>query len=238
MASRALKLPRSYALCVSPSEQLIAAIGRNVVIADLEHRTRLFSSHPLSHPSDADFSADDRLLAVKSTSGEIVVLDTKSAEKLYSHRPKRQDEGTAIRFAPGGDYLVDGSWSGEIRVRRVSNLSGVESFAFPGEMINAVSRNEQGNLWLFAHTTKYNGATADTPRPYVSLWNWPLHAAQLTFNVGLKTLEAAALAPTAPYIAVVGFCEQANGRVLRILSTSGAVMASTPLVTSVVRAKS
>ena len=229
MASRALKLPTSYALCVSHSESLIAALGRNVVIADLDCRRRLSTSHPLSHPSHADFSADDRLLVVKSTWGEIAVLDTKSGENLCSHRPKRQDEGTAIRFAPDSDFLVDGSWSGEIRVRQVSNLSVIESFAFEGEMIKAVSRNEQGDLWLFAHTTKYKPEVAETPRPNVSLWKWPLRAAQSTFSVGLKTLDAAALAPTAPYIAVVGFCEETNVRVLRILSSSGSVLASTPL---------
>lgn len=229
MASRALKLPTSYALCVSQSERLIAAIGRNVVIADLECRKRLSSSHPLSHPSHADFSADDRLLAVKSTWGEIAVLDAQSGEKLCSHRPRRQDEGAAIRFAPDRDSLVDGSWSGEIRVRQASNLSCVESFAFKGEMINAVSRSERGDLWLFAHTPKYKPEAAEILRPYVSLWNWPLRAVQSTINVGLKTLDAAALAPTAPYIAVVGFCEQTNSQVLRILSTSGTVLASTPL---------
>jgi len=157
------------------------------------------------------------------------VLDTASGEKLSSHRPRRHDEGGSIRFAPDDDFLVDGSWSGEIRVRRASNLSAVKSFAFEGEMINAVSRNELGDLWLFAHTTKYKPETAETPRPYVSLWKWPLRALQSTINVGLRTMDKAILAPTAPYIAVVGFCEKANGRVLRILSTDGAVLASTPL---------
>lgn len=229
MASRALRLPTSYALCVSQSERLIAAIGRNVVIADLESRRRLSSSHPLSHPSHADFSADERLLVIKSTWGEIVVLDTASGEKLSSHRPRQQDEGAAIRFSADGDFLVDGSWSGEVRVRQASNLSAVESFAFKGEMINAVSRSERGDLWLFAHTTKYKPEVAETPRPYLSLWKWPLRAVESTINVCLKTLDAAALAPTAPYIAAVGFCEQTSGRVLRMLSTSGTLLASTSL---------
>jgi hypothetical protein len=229
MASRALKLPTSYALCVSQSERLIAAIGRNVVIADLQSRRRLSSSHPLSHPSHGDFSADDRLLVIKSTWGEIAVLDAESGSKLSSFRPRRQDEGAAIRFAPDDDFVVDGSWSGEVRVRQASDLSAVESFAFKGEMINAVSRSELGDLWLFAHTTKFKPEVAETPPPYISLWKWPLRGLQSTINVGLKTLDAAALAPTAPYIAVVGFCEKANGRVLRILSTAGAVLASMPL---------
>jgi hypothetical protein len=230
MASRALKLPTSYALCVSQSERLIAAVGPNVVVADLYCRKRLSTTHPLSHPSHVDISADDRFLVVKSTWGEIAVLDIGKAEKLFSYRPRLQDEGTAIKFSASCDFLVDGSWSGEIRVRQAGDLSDIETFAFEGEMITAVSRNERGDIWLFAHTTKFKPEVADTPAPYLSLWEWPLRAPQSTIKVGLKTLDAAALAPTAPYIAVVGFCEKTKSRVLRILSTSGAVLAATTLI--------
>jgi len=229
MASRTLKLPTSYTLCVSSTERLLAAIGRNVVIADLHNRKRLCSSHPLSHPSNADFSADERLLVIKSTWGEVALLDAGTGEKLSAHRPKRQDEGAAILFNAEADFLVDGSWSGEIRVRQVSNLSVVESFAFMGEMIEAVSRSASGDCWLFAHTTKSSRDLTKVPRPYVSLWRWPLREQELSFTVGLKTIETAALAPSAPYMAVVGFCENTNGRVLRLLSTVGVVIASTPL---------
>lgn len=229
MASRTLKLPTSYALCVSQSERLVAALGRNVVIADLQSRKRLSSSHPVSHPSKADFNPDERLLVVKSTWGEFAVLDAESGEKVSSYRPKHQDEGAAIRFAAEDDLIVDGSWAGDIRVRKVSNLSVVESFSFKGERINAVSRNELGDVWLFAHTTKYRTDVVETSRPYLSLWKWPLRSPQTTIDVGLRTLEAAVLAPTAPYIAAVGYCETERVRVLRILSTGGAVLASTPL---------
>jgi hypothetical protein len=200
-----------------------------VVLADLQARTRLSSTHPLSHPSHADFSLDDQQLVIKSTWGEIALLNTTTGEKLSSYRPKRQDEGASIRFAPESDFLVDSSWSGEIRVRRASNLGAVESFSFRGEMINSVSKNRAGDLWLFAHTTKYNPDAEKSRPPYVSLWSWPLRAPASTFNVGLRTLDKASLAPTAPFIAVVGHCEIAKGRVIRILSTTGTVIASRPL---------
>ena len=48
-------------------------------------------------------------------------------------------------------------------------------------------------------------------------------------NVGPRTLDSAAVAPTADYMAVGGVCEATHGRVLRVLSTSGTVLASTPL---------
>lgn len=127
MASRALTLT-SYELALR-SGHFIAAVGRNVVVVDMQTRGRLHSSHPLAHPSHADFSADDRHLVVKSTWGEIALLNTRSGEKLASFRPKHQDEGASILSAPDGDSIADGAeWSGEIRVRQISELPTVKSF--------------------------------------------------------------------------------------------------------------
>jgi WD40 repeat protein len=200
-----------------------------VVVADLQTQGRLHSSHPLSHPSHADFSTDDRQLVVKSTWGEIALLDTQSGEKLASFRPKRQDEGASILFAPDGESLVDGTWSGEIRVRPMSDLATVKSFAFSGEMICAVSRSECGDLWLFGHTTKTLPEPSTTPRPYLTLWKWPLRGPMTKIDVGLKILSAAALSPDGYCIAVVGHCDTENGKVLRLLSTEGVLLASTVL---------
>lgn len=229
MASRALKLPTSYELCISRSGHFIAAVGRNVVVVDMQTRGRLHSSHPLAHPSHADFSADDRHLVVKSTWGEIALLDTRSGEKLASFRPKHQDEGASILFAPDGDSIVDGAWSGEIRVRQISELPTVKSFTFKGEMICAVSRSECGDLWLFGHTTKTHPEPSTTPRPYVTLWQWPLRGPTTKIDIGLKMLNAAALSPDGSCIAVVGHCDSENSEVLRLLSTDGVLLASTVL---------
>ncbi len=229
MTSRALKLPTSYDLCISPSGSLIAAVGRNVVVADMLSRSRLHSSHPLSHPSDADFSPDDRHLVVKSTWGEIALLDARSGEKLASFRPKRQDEGALILFAADGVSVVDGAWSGEIRVRQISDLATAESIAFVGEMIRSVSRNDVGDLWLFGHTTKTLPAPSTTPRPYLTLWSWPLRAPKTKIDVGLRILDAAALSPDGSYIAVVGHFDTENQKVLCLLSQCGDCLASTEL---------
>lgn len=229
VASRTLKLPTSYELCLSRSGHFIAAVGRKVVVSDMRTRCRLHSTHPLSHPSHADFSPDDRHLVVKSTWGEIALLETHSGEKLASYRPRRQDEGARILFGADGVSLVDGAWSGEIRIRHTSDLSAVESFVFDGEMICAVSRSELGDLWLFGHTTKTLPEPSTTPRPYLSLWQWPLRGPMKKLDAGLKILNAAALSPDGSCIAVVGHCDQENGKVLRLLSTDGVLLASTSL---------
>jgi WD40 repeat protein len=157
------------------------------------------------------------------------LLDTQSGEKLASFRPKRQDEGASIFFAPDGKSLVDGAWSGEIRVWQISDLPAFNSFSFRGEMICAVSRSECGDLWLFGHTTKTLPEPSTTPRPYLTLWKWPLRGPTTKIDVGLKILSAAALSPDGSHIAVVGHCDSENCKVLRVLSTDGVLLASTVL---------
>lgn len=124
---------------------------------------------------------------------------------------------------------MDGSWSGEIRVRQTSNLTTVEAFEFKGEMITSVSRNSTGDRWLFSHTTIHTPEVSETPRPYLSLWNWPLRNIEQKFEVGLRILNAAVIAPSAQYIAVVGFCDETERTVLRLLNAGGKLLASMPL---------
>jgi hypothetical protein len=227
--SRALKLPASYSLCVSSRERFLASLGRNVVVADLASRKRLHSTHPLSHPSTADFSPDEGLLAVKSTWGEIALIESASGRKLASYRPSCQEEGAQIRFSADGQFLVDGSWSGEIRVRRVSDLATTEAFAFRGEMIEAVSRDSSGETWLFAHVPKYESDVAKPAPPYLSLWQWPLSSIRQRLEVSLETIDAAALSPSAQYIAVVGRCAVQRIKLIQMLSPSGELLAASPV---------
>ena len=157
------------------------------------------------------------------------MFDAKSGENLRTFRPKQQDEGSSISFSPDGSFIVDGSWSGEIRVRSISDLSAFKCSAFPGEMISAVSPSERGELWLFGHTTKTLAEPATTARPYLTLWRWPLSEPMRRIDPGLKILSAAALSPDGSRIAVVGHCEGEPIKVLRLLSIDGALLASTVL---------
>lgn len=64
----------------------MGAVGRNVVVIDLDRRERLSTTHPLKHASSAIFSAKGDALAVKSTSGHIVVLNPETGEVISDHR--------------------------------------------------------------------------------------------------------------------------------------------------------
>jgi hypothetical protein len=228
VATPTLKLPASYSLAISPGNRLLAALGRNVVVADMETRKRVYSSHPLSHPSDAAFSRDGTLLAIKSTWGEVVVLSAADGSRLMGHRPKQQDEGAPLHFSADDQYLVEGSWSGEIRVRNVHDLDVESAFSFPEEMIKVVSPDSAADTWLFAHQPCLREGLPDR-FPYLTLWQWPLREPKHRIPSNFDILDAAALAPSGDYIAVVGFSRAKQLRELRLLTPTGRLIASTPI---------
>jgi hypothetical protein len=152
---------------------MLACLGRNVVVIDVAARQRLSSSHPLSHPSNACFSPDGGTLAVKSTSGRIVIIEPRSGEVLLDHRNQKDGEGGEVQFSPEGDMLVDGSWGGGLTVRQAMDASIQSREQFPGEMIRRVTHDEDRRNWLFEHSPKFRPEQTSRPRSYAVLRNWP-----------------------------------------------------------------
>lgn len=226
MASPSLELPSSYKVCVSPQERFVAALGRNVVVADLVTRKRIASLHVVSHPSHVAFSPDERLLAVKSTSGEVVIVDPSTGTERARSRPKTRDEGAPIHFSPCGNFLIDGSWSGEIRLRQVTDLAVVEEYTFDGDMITEVSTSAGSDLWLFGHTPKTPTGAQRAARPYLTVWTWPFREPKSKIPSGFDNLHAAQLAPSKQHIAAVGYSQANQSDELRLITLSGHVVAS------------
>ena len=71
------KIGTSYAVAFSGDGRLLATLGRDVSLWDLALRSKVVRAHPFSHPSDAAFSPDQRHLAVRSTSGQIAIVDVR-----------------------------------------------------------------------------------------------------------------------------------------------------------------
>lgn len=108
-----------------------------------------------------------------------------------------------IRFSPCGEFVVDASWSGFIRVRRVQDLSVVEQYSFPGEMMTSVSANADAGLWLFAHQPKVLPGAQFAAPPYLTLWEWPLRRPIRTLPCDGAHLHAVQLAPSGRRIAAL-----------------------------------
>lgn len=226
MAMATLKLPTTYTVCVSPRERLLAALGRSVVVANIESRKRIGSWRALSHPSEAAFSPDESLLAVKSTWGEVVVIEPETGVERARWRPKKQDEGSSIHFSRCGGYLVDGCWSGHIRLRQVNSMEVVSEFTYQGQMIQDISKSANGGLWLVAHVPKTPVGAQRGDQAYLTLWSWPLRSPERRIELGVDSLYAAELAPSEEYIGVVGYSNATKRTELRVLSLDGKVLSA------------
>lgn len=73
---RRFRLNGAYSLARTDDDQLVAFIRRGVVVADLQNKIQLWKGLPVTTPASASFSPDGRLLAIKSTSGRICVVNS------------------------------------------------------------------------------------------------------------------------------------------------------------------
>lgn len=203
MARRPLKLPKCYELALSARETYAAVVGRDVVVAHLPSGERCLASRALKDPSHVAFDAAETRIAVKNTAGDLAVLDLRDGAVLVQREAQAPDEGAPLQFSPCDAFLVDGSWSGAIRVRRVADLAVVEEFTHPGEMITEVARTAYGRTWLFVHQPKARRDDEPPPDAYLTVWDWPLRRPSRKLEPRFARLGAASLSPCGTRIATV-----------------------------------
>lgn len=220
-----LKFPTTYEFALSPHGDLIAALGRNVVTAHTASMTRLTSCHPLSHPSSASFNHDGSQLAVKSTSGRIVVIDPITGQTIIDFNNKREGEGANIQYSACGKYLVDASWSGKIFVRDAASAQKVSEFLFAGEMIDYVLRSKEGKIWAFVHQPIVRPGENEHDRPYITIWDWPL-SDKVVLPLALHSVEGAAISPDGQHFALTGFSGRVREKRLLLMTQTGKVLRS------------
>ena len=190
-----LKWPAAYDLSCSPDGQHLVCVGRNVVMIDLSKRQRVWTSHPVSHPSHAEFSPDGEALAVKTTSGRIIIVDPYSGAVVHDHRNQKEGEGSGVCFSPDGAFVVDGSWNGILTIRSTCDGAVVSREHFPGDMITRVTHDQNRSTWLVEHSPRVRpGENAPLPE-YVSVRRWPFSPETTrTFSFGVH-MQAATLSP-------------------------------------------
>jgi WD40 repeat protein len=185
-----LALPAVYKFALSLRGDRLAAIGRNVVMTDPSNMVRLYSCHPISHPSYAAFSPDGVTLAVKSTSGRILLLAVESGEIILDFMNKTDGEGPAVAFSACGRYLVDASWNGQIIVRDTLRQLPDLRHTFAGEMIVGVLPSSNRSTWVFVHQPKSTSRTEPSDPAYITVWKWPLtEYCKLTLEIRIDLAE-------------------------------------------------
>lgn len=199
-----LKIGRAYAVAVSPDETRVAALARFVFVWDLHSGKKAFRSHPFAHPSDASFSPNGEYVAVKNTAGRIAVVAADNGRTVADFKNESDGEGSNLAYSSCGEFLIDGSWAGHLRVRQ--SAIGTITFEehFPHEMIRAIHHDATGQHWIVEHQPIIRPGEKFAPPAYFSAWEWPFRSKMysvLPYRVGL--LYSSALSADGGRLAMV-----------------------------------
>jgi WD40 repeat protein len=173
MQTKPFKLLRSYKVQFSRTGSILVSLSRDVVVWDVERRAKRYRAHPFSHPMNCSVHPNETEIVVKNTAGTIALLDAQDGMLICFLDSAKGNEGSNIVYSSCGEYVVDGSWSGQLTVR--SAKSGKVSFqkTFPGEMITKVIRSDHDGMWYIVHRPKAIARDLPSGPAYVSIWAWP-----------------------------------------------------------------
>jgi WD40 repeat protein len=240
LQSKSFKLKRAYDLAFAPDANLVATISRDVLLWNTSVRKRLLSVHPLSHPSHLDFSPDGTRLAVKSTSGRIVIIDAVTGQTLTDCDNERDGEGASLYFTPDGDSLVDASWGGALSARH-STTGAVIFRESVGGMVSKFTMSADRTTFAYTISRLPASDTQPPPEDSIVIRRWPFTANRpSTMPVARRFITCISLSPSASRLAVLygappttlEICDVATGRILASaqveLGGSGASVAWSP----------
>src|SRR5438105_715585 len=121
VAKPGFRLRSAYDVAFSPNGEWLVTAGKNsaVTLWDVRQRRASAKVTPLKHPGFVAFSPDGTSVVAKNTAGAIAVCPVPFGEPCRIHSAT-QDEGCRVAFSADGSFLIDGSWSGRIVMRRVA----------------------------------------------------------------------------------------------------------------------
>lgn len=182
---------------------MLATISRDVLFWDTAARKRVRSVHPFSHPSHLDFSPDGQRLAVKSTSGRIVVLDAHTGDTVIDYANQRDGEGAPLYFAARGNALIDASWGGSLMVRDLAR-SELKFHERVGGMVSELSASEDRSVFAYTIGRRPPSDSSPPPEDLIVLRRWPFGRNRpCILPVSRPFITVLSLSPSASRIAVL-----------------------------------
>ncbi len=140
-------LKKSEAVCFSPDGTMLATLGRGLTLWKCPEIELLAKISTFSNPCYLAFSPQSRFLALKNTSGRIVLIEPSTQTTTRDFRNQADGEGSNVVFSDDGKHVVDASWKG---VHFVRTIEGKITFreVFQGDMVTAVLRHPDGRYWF------------------------------------------------------------------------------------------
>ncbi|MDN2709064.1 hypothetical protein O0880_06440 [Janthinobacterium sp. SUN118] len=206
-SAKALKLGCSYSVRFSPDGTRLAVLGRDVILWDVAARSKLWRGKFIAHMSDMAFSPDGSQLAIKSTTGQMAVVEAQSGQLTFNFQNKKDGEGCAPAWSPCGRYLVDGGWDGRLRVRDAQTGLAMFTQEHPGEMLRGVCFIDGGRRLLVLHGVKSVAEGQTQPPDYCSAWDWPLQEGGGRVVLSLPKLASCAPSPDGERLAVLHYAD-------------------------------
>ncbi len=201
---RPLKLQKCYQARFSPDGRFLLSISRDVNLWSLADGKKLWRAHPFSHPADIEFSPDGSKLALKSTSGRIVSLETAAGRLLIDYGNRLEGEGCNACFSASGEELIDGAWSGLLSVRHAHTGEGLFRRHFDGEMICRVLYPSCRSFFITEQKPKATTSNGPPENGYFLKWAWPFESRDpLRLPFSFPFLRSSSLSPCGGKMAVV-----------------------------------
>ena len=202
-SAKPLKLGCSYSVQFSPDGTRLAVLGRDLVVWDVATRQKVWRGKFIAHCSSMAFSPDGARLAIKSTTGQMAVVDALSGQLLLNFQNKKDGEGCGPAWSACGRYLADGGWDGRLRVRDAQTGEVRFMQEHPGEMLRGIHAIDGGRRLLVLHGVKSVDEGQVQPPDYCSVWDWPLQAGAGRVVLSLPGLRSCAPSPDGASLAAL-----------------------------------
>jgi len=201
---KAIKIKKSYDVAFSPDSETIVTLGRDVSFWSINKRTKNWSCHPLSHPSRCTISPDGTKIAVKNTSGKIVLLDPLNGALIDTFSTVALGEGSNLYFSSDSQFILDGSWGGVLACRNASTGEVAWHREFSHEMICWVDSDSTRRYVFTEHNPKAIGRYDSPADSYLMKWIWPIgEPSPEKVVLGVPFLRKSQVSPKGDRVAVV-----------------------------------
>jgi WD40 repeat protein len=146
-ASERTLLGRSERVCFSLDGRWLATLNGGLTLwkgPGIEEPENLAT---IGNACELAFSPDSRLLAIKNTTGQIVLIDLSTRTTKVDFRNTKDGQGTNIVFGADSQHVIDATWEGSHIAR---TLNGKTTFheRFDGEKVTGVLRHPDGRYWF------------------------------------------------------------------------------------------